>query len=123
MKSQRFAAAALAALFGLAACAENPVAPASDASYAVISQSFARGAAKSYTFTRLDVPGAFQTVASGINADGVIVGWYFQGTGCPSAPCVVKGFIFNDGVLTTVVYHNAALTDAILTQLRGVGPS
>jgi len=123
MKSQRFAATALAALFTLAACAENPVAPASDAGYTVISQSFARGAPRSYTFTRLDVPGAFQTVPSGINAGGVIVGWYFQGTGCPSAPCLVKGFIFNDGVFTTVVYHNAAGTDAPFTQLRGIGPS
>lgn len=123
MKSHRFAAAALAALFSLVACAENPVAPASDASYAVISQSFARAAAKPYTFTRFDVPGAFQTVASGINADGVIVGWYFQGTGCPSAPCVVRGFTLNDGVFTTVIYHNAAGTDAAFTQLRGIGPS
>jgi hypothetical protein len=123
MKSHRFAAVALAALFSLAACAENPVAPASDASYTVISQSFARAAAKPYTFARLDVPGAFQTVPSGINADGVIVGWYFQGTGCPSAPCVVRGFILDGGVFTTVVYHNAALTDAVFTQLRGVGPS
>src|ERR1700692_4233168 len=110
MKSHHFAAA-LAALFSLAACSENPLAPASDASHTVMSQSFARGAARSYTFTQLDVPGAFQTVPSGINAGGVIIGWYFQGTGCPSAPCVVRGFILNDGVFTTVVYHNAALTD------------
>ncbi|MDP9202501.1 MAG: hypothetical protein M3P26_11305 [Gemmatimonadota bacterium] len=124
MKSHRFAAAALAALFSLAACAENPVAPTSDASYTVISQSFARGAAKPYTFTRFDVPGAFQTVASGINAGGVIVGWYFQGTGCPNAPCVVKGFIFEDGAFTTIVYHNDVTgTDAAVTQLRGIGPS
>ena len=123
MKSQRFAATALAALLSLAACAENPVAPASSTIDAANSPSFVRGAARSYTFTRLDVPGAFQTVPSGINAGGVIVGWYFQGTGCPRAPCVVKGFIFNDGAFTTVVYHNAALTNAALTQLRGVGPS
>lgn len=123
MKSHRFAAAALAALFSLAACAENPAAPASDASYTVISPSFARSTAKPYTFTRFDVPGAFQTIASGINASGVIVGWYFSGTGCPSAPCVVRGFIYDDGAFTTVVYHNAAGTDAAFTQLRGVGPS
>jgi hypothetical protein len=53
----------------------------------------------------------------------VIVGWYFQGTGCPSAPCVVRGFSLNDGVFTTVIYHNAAGTDAAFTQLRGIGPS
>jgi hypothetical protein len=123
MKSHRFAAATLAALFSLAACAENPVAPTSDASYTVISPSFARGLARSYTFTRFDVPGAFQTVPSGINADGAIVGWYFSGSGCPRAPCSVKGFILKDGAFTTVVYHNAAGTDAAFTQLRGIGPS
>jgi hypothetical protein len=123
MKSHHFAAA-LAALFSLAACAENPMAPASDASNTVISQSLARGAANPYTFTRIDVPGAFQTVPSGINAGGVIVGWYFSGTGCPGAPCTVKGFILKDGAFTTVVYHNQLTgTDAALTQLRGVGPS
>jgi hypothetical protein len=122
MKSHHFAAA-LAALFSLAACAENPVAPASDASSTIVSQSFARAAPRSYTFTQIDVPGAFQTIASGINAGGVIVGWYSQGTGCPSAPCVVRGFILDDGVFTTVVYHNAAGTDAASTQLRGIGPS
>jgi len=124
MKPQRIAATALATLFTLAACAENPVAPASDASFREISQSFSRGAARSYTFTQFDVPGAFQTVPSGINARGVIVGWYFSGSGCPSAPCMVKGFIFKDGAFTTVVYHNAVTgTDAALTQLRGIGPS
>jgi hypothetical protein len=124
MKPHRFAATALAALFTLAACADNPVAPLSGASNSVISQSFTRGAAGSYTFTRVDVPGAFQTAPSGINARGVIVGWYFQGTGCPSAPCVVRGFVFKDGGFTTVVYHNNATgTDAAFTQLRGIGPS
>ena len=126
MKSHRFAAAVLAALFSLAACAENPVAPTSDASYTVISQSFARGAAGPYTFTRVDVPGAFQTAPSGINAAGVIVGWYFAGTGCPTstAPCVVRGFILKDGAVTTVVFHNNDTgTDAAFTQLRGIGPS
>jgi hypothetical protein len=124
MKTHRFAAASLAALFSLAACAENPVAPSSDASYQVISQSFARAANRSYTFTRFDVPGSFQTAPSGINARGVIVGWYFSGSGCPSAPCVVKGFILKDGAFTTVVYHNAVTgTDAALTQLRGISPT
>ena len=123
MKTHRFAAASLAALFSLAACAENPVAPASDASFTGISQSFSRGADRSYTFRRFDVPGAFQTAPSGINARGVIVGWYFSGSGCPSAPCVVKGFIFKDGAFTTVIYHNAVTgTDAAFTQLRGIGP-
>jgi hypothetical protein len=123
MKSHRFVAATLAVLFSLAACAENPVAPASDVNYTANSQSFARAAERSYTFAQFDVPGAFQTVPQGINAAGVIVGWYFQGTGCPAAPCVVRGFILNDGVFTTVVYHNDVTgTDAAITQLRGIGP-
>ena len=38
--------------------------------------------AASATFTRIDVPGALVTVASGINGDGYIVGWY-----CTQLPC------------------------------------
>jgi hypothetical protein len=125
MKQQRAAATTFAALLTLAACAENPVAPPSDAGYTAILQSSARASDRHYTFTRFDVdaPFTFQTVPSGINADGVIVGWYFSGTGCPAAPCAVKGFIFKDGAFTTVVYHNAAGTNAVNTQLRGIGPS
>ncbi len=114
-------AAAAAALFTLAACAENPLAPAPDVGSAQNAASFSRAAARPYTFTQVDVPGAFQTIPSGINADGVIGGWYFSGAGCPAAPCVVKGFVDNDGVFTTVVYHNAAGTNAALTQVRAVG--
>ena len=123
MKPQRLAAAALAALLSLSACAENPAAPASDLSFATASPSFARGAAKPYTFTRIDVPGAFQTLPSGINAAGVIVGWYSRGTGCPAAPCATRGFILEDGVFTTVSYRNAAGTEAFITQVRGIGPN
>ncbi len=122
MKQPRVAATALAALFTLAACAENPLAPVSDASRTAISSSFARASARSYTFTRFDVPSSFQTIPSGINADGVIVGWYSSGSGCPAAPCPVKGFVLKDGLYTTVVYHNDAGTNAAVTQLRGVGP-
>lgn len=123
MKPHRFVPAALAALVTLTACADNPVAP-NALSKTANSAAFSRGGPDhSYTFTRLDVPGAFQTVPSGINAEGLIVGWYFQGTGCPVAPCVVRGFTFNDGVFTTVVYHDATLTNTAFTQLRGVGPS
>src|SRR5205807_9138939 len=94
MKHQRFAAAALAALFTLAACAENPVAPVSNPSYAANSPSVARGAASSYTFTRIDVPGATATQPSGINAGGRVVGWYMQGG-------VTRGFIYDAGAWTT----------------------
>jgi hypothetical protein len=120
MRPQHLAAGA-AALFTLA-CAENPLAPAPDVGSAQNAASFSRAAARPYTFTQLDVPGAFQTIPSGINAEDVVGGWYFSGTGCPAAPCVVKGFVYRDGVFTTVVYHNAAGTNAALTQVRGVGP-
>jgi hypothetical protein len=125
MKPHRVAATALAALFTLGACAENPVAPPSDDGYTATSPSFTRASARPYTFRQFDVdaPLTYQTVPSGINADGVIVGWYFSGSGCPSAPCAVKGFIFKDGAFTTVVYHNAAGINASFTQLRGIGPS
>ncbi|MFL5593994.1 MAG: hypothetical protein ACJ785_05195, partial [Gemmatimonadaceae bacterium] len=112
MKAQRFAAATLGALFTLAACAENPTAPAS-AGYAANSASFARGGGgiSSYTFTRLDVPGATATIPSGINAGGRVVGWYVQGG-------VTRGFIYDAGTWTTgIVYPGASLT-----QLRGIGP-
>jgi len=122
MKTPRVAATTLAALLTLAACAENPLAPASDASSVAISPSLSRASARPYTFTRFDVTGAFQTIPSGINPDGVIVGWYFSGSGCPRAPCAVKGFIYRDGTFTTVVYHNTAGTDAAITQLRGISP-
>lgn len=117
-----YLAAAAATLFTLAACSENPLAPAPDLRSTPNTASFSRSTARPYSFTRLDVPGAFQTIPSGINADGVIVGWYFSGTGCPAAPCVVRGFIYRDGAFTTVVYHNAAGTNAALTQVRGVSP-
>lgn len=128
MKPHHFAAAAVAALFTLVACAENPVAPASDVGPAATSPSFSRSASRSYTFTQFDVEIAgtvYPTIPSGINASGVIVGWYFEGTGCPNATtCIVRGFIFKDGAFTTVVYHDAITgIDAQYTFLRGIGPS
>ena len=108
MKPQRFATAALAALFTLAACAENPVAPATSDINAPGSASFVRGAA-GYTFARLDVPGANATQPSGINARGRVVGWYVQAG-------VTRGFIYEDGVWTT----NIVYPGAVFTQLRGV---
>jgi uncharacterized membrane protein len=56
------------------------------------------------------VPNAAQTIPSGINATGTIVGWYVRGG-------VTRGFIYEGGTYTTVVYPGAAST-----QLRGVNP-
>jgi hypothetical protein len=128
MKSHRFLLAALAASITLAACADSPVAPITNSlSKTSNSPAFSRnGATHSYTFTLIDFPGAFQTVPQGINANGVIVGWYFQGSGCPAAittTCRVRGFTFADGVYTSVVYRDADGAEAWFTQLRGIGPS
>ena len=131
MKPHRFLPAALATILTLAACADSPVAPVTNSlSKTSNSPTFSRnGATHSYTFTIIDVPEAwhaFQTVVSGINANGEIVGWYFQGTGCPGAiqtTCRVRGFTFADGVYTTVVYRDADGVEAWFTQLRGIGPS
>src|SRR5256885_3202553 len=128
MESHRFLPAALAAIITLAACADSPVAPFTN-SLSKTSNSAAlrrNGSTHSYTFTIIDFPGAFQTVPSGINANGVIVGWYFQGTGCPAAiqtTCRVRGFTYAGGVYTPVVYRDADGAEAWFTQLRGVGPS
>src|SRR2546423_6522907 len=110
------AAAAATALPTSTACTDNPVAPASASLHAASSPSFSRSASGPYTFTRFDVEIAgttYPTIPSGINASGVVVGYYWLGTGCPSNPttCVMNGFILKDGVLTTpVIYHNAAGT-------------
>jgi probable HAF family extracellular repeat protein len=111
LRPHRVAATALAALFALAACAENPMGPVTDAARTA-SPSFNRASARPYTFTRLDVTGATQTLPSGINADGRVVGWYVQGG-------VTRGFIYQDGVYTpNIVYPGASVT-----QLRGVAPN
>lgn len=64
-----------------------------------------------YDFTRLDVPGAASTVASGINASGQVVGWYHDTEGDG-----VHGFIFRDSGFTRLDYPGA-----VLTQLHGIG--
>ena len=131
MKPHRFLLAALAAIISLSACADSPLAPTTNLlSEKSNSPTFSRnGTTRSYTFTVIDVPAdwhAFQTVLSGINANGVIVGWYFTGTGCPGAitsTCRVRGFTFADGVYTSVAYRDADGVEAWFTQLRGIGPS
>jgi probable HAF family extracellular repeat protein len=111
MKRERFAAATIAALLTVTACAENPVGPAASSGYRANAVSSAREGGSPYTFKKLDVAGAAQTIPSGINAGGRVVGWYVQGG-------VTRGFVYDDGVFTTnIVYPGAAFT-----QLRGVGP-
>src|SRR2546429_6521675 len=51
--------------------------------------------AASYTFTTIDVPGAIQTNANGINSRGQIVGVYYDSL-------VNHGFLDDAGTLTTL---------------------
>ena len=120
--------AALATLFALAACSENPLAPDANANFSPNSPSFSRGSS-SYTFTELAVRDATGNVISqntlpfGINAGGEIVGAYTTGSGCLTTPPCTKGFKLIDGVYTTVVYHDPITgVDAPFTQVRGVSP-
>jgi hypothetical protein len=109
MKPARFAAITVAALTTLAACAENPLAPAPQRSASTVSSS--KAPAPHYKFTPLDVPGASGTIPSGINPAGEVVGWYTQAG-------VTRGFTYLNGVFTTnIVYPGAAFT-----QLRGITP-
>jgi len=54
-------------------------------------------------FTSIDYPGALFTAASGINAQGTIVGYY-----CPTAPCglinTYHGFVLSDGKFTSFAF-------------------
>src|SRR5688572_24545686 len=58
-----------------------------------------------FVFTSIDVPGATNTNAQGINPQGDIVGFYRDAT-------KVHGFVLSEGVYTTIDYPGAAYTDA-----------
>jgi hypothetical protein len=75
--------------------------------------SFEKGekADATFTYTTFDVPGAVSTIASGINARGVIVGTYIDAGGRR------HGFARRKGIFTTIDYPGAAGTEA-----RGIGP-
>jgi probable HAF family extracellular repeat protein len=61
--------------------------------------------AASYTFTPIDVPGAFGTNAFGINPSGQIVGRYDDSTG-------VHGFLYAEGVFTPIDVPGAFFTSS-----------
>ena len=68
-------------------------------------------AAASFTFTPIDVPGASQTLAFGINPSGQIVGFYSDSTG-------QHGFLYDRGVFTPIDVPGASQTLAL-----GITPS
>ncbi len=81
--------------------------------------STARGS-RPETTTKIDVPGAVVTVASGINGDGTIVGWYCLQP-C-STPARFHGFMLKDDVWTYIDVPNSSDHPAIGTQPRYISP-
>ena len=78
-------------------------------------------AARSETTTAIDPPGALVTAASGINADGFIVGWYCLQTPCNAAH--FRGFLRNaDGTFQDIIVPNEPGHPAIGTQARYISP-
>jgi uncharacterized membrane protein len=72
------------------------------------------------TFTKLDVPGALVTVASGVNPDGFVVGWY-----CQQLPCNAsrfRGFLLQNGAYTTIHVPSSADRQVVGTQARYISP-
>ena len=61
--------------------------------------------ASAFTFTTIDVPGATETSAVGINAGGDIVGTFLNASG-------FHGFLLSQGVFTTIDVPGATSTEA-----------
>src|SRR5437870_5520124 len=62
--------------------------------------------AEDFNFTSIDFPGATLTRATGINAQGQIVGRYTDSTG------TFHGFLLSDGVYTSIDFPSALFTIA-----------
>jgi probable HAF family extracellular repeat protein len=67
-------------------------------------------AARSYTFTTIEVPNARRATASGINDNGDIVGYFEDTTN------ITRGFLLRHDTFTTINFPGAAFTEA-----RGIG--
>jgi hypothetical protein len=67
-----------------------------------------------FTFTTIDIPGAFHTEARGINHQGQIVGFYGipEGTGA-------QGFLLDQGTFATIDFPGAI--DTALIDITGSG--
>ena len=66
------------------------------------------------TFISFDPPGATSTRASGINADGAVVGQYVDGAGKQ------HGFLVIGGSFTTIDYPGAVATAGIAYQVESI---
>ncbi len=72
------------------------------------------GSSAAFTFTTIDVPGANNTEARGINREGQIVGFYGRPEGSGA-----EGFLLDQGVFTTIDFPGAV--DTLLTDITGRG--
>ncbi|HLJ92101.1 MAG TPA: hypothetical protein VKU02_02805, partial [Gemmataceae bacterium] len=63
-----------------------------------------------YIFTTIDVPGSVQTVASGINDAGQVVGYYNEAGGGRGSQ---HGFLLSNGLYTTLDVPGAVVTQAM----------
>lgn len=61
------------------------------------------------TFTTIDVPGAMATNINGINTQGDMVGYYYDGSGGATG----TGFLYSGGNFTFFTYPGADLTEGI----------
>jgi probable HAF family extracellular repeat protein len=69
--------------------------------------------AADYRFIKIDFPNASETIASGINARGHVVGRYDDFNG------VVHGFLLRNGTFTTIDVPGASFTSARAINARG----
>jgi uncharacterized membrane protein len=73
-------------------------------------------AERAFVYGLVMVPGAVFTNAQGINPGGTIVGFYRDGVNR------THGFVWEQGVVTTVDYRDAAGNAAVYTDARGISP-
>lgn len=71
-------------------------------------------------FTKVDIKGAVATVASGINPDGAIVGWYCLKLPCNSAN--THGFLLSKGMVAYIDVPSSSEHPATGTQPRYISP-
>jgi hypothetical protein len=105
---------AIVAVLGLfvGACSDlAPTSPTTAKPFDSSAPSFDR-ATPTFSFSTIDVPGAFLTSPQGINGGGDISGWYVD------MSTRFHGFILHEGTFTTIDYPGADNTD-----VRGIAPN
>jgi len=87
---------------------------------ALITFTLPLSASRTQMISKIDVPGAVVTVASGINANGTVAGWYCLRLPCNSAN--TRGFLLTNGTFTYIDVPNSSDHPATGTQPRYVSP-